>query len=173
VSYYDVLGVERRASVEEIRRAYLRLARRYHPDVVASSDARTRSEADERMRALNEAWSVLGDPARRRAYDQRRAEADDEPESVFQPFDTSDDPDPSDMADVPYRRDAGAGSVGRRMATLAPIALFAASVGSFALALLFDAVPLIAIAAILFVGACLGFLVVPLMALSRASRDEG
>jgi hypothetical protein len=34
-------------------------------------------------------------------------------------------------------------------------------------------VPLIAIAAILFVGACLGFLVVPLMALSRASRDEG
>jgi len=61
--YYTVLEVRRDASAEEIQHAYRALALRYHPDRNASADAASR------MRAINEAWEVLGDPKRRREYD--------------------------------------------------------------------------------------------------------
>jgi hypothetical protein len=61
-THYDRLGVSPAASTAEIRAAYRELARRVHPDV-AGGDVGTA------MAALNEAWSVLGDPARRAAYD--------------------------------------------------------------------------------------------------------
>ncbi len=61
---YRELGVERTATDAEIRRAYLRLARRTHPDVRGDD-----SEADEKMRRLNEAWTLLSDPASRAAVD--------------------------------------------------------------------------------------------------------
>lgn len=171
MTLYDDLGVVPGASADELRRAYLRLARRYHPDVVASSDPRTRAEAERRMRSVNEAWRVLGDPVRRRAYDRTEAGADDG--STFRPFDTGDDPDPREAPDVPYRPDAGAATPARRVATIAPIAFFALSAVSLALALVLDIVALVAVAAVLFVAACVGFVVVPLVALARASRDEG
>jgi len=62
--YYAVLGVSRHADQEEIKKAYRRLARRYHPDV-----NRGDSEAAERFKEINEAYEVLGDPAKRRRYD--------------------------------------------------------------------------------------------------------
>ncbi|WP_287152878.1 molecular chaperone DnaJ [Candidatus Solincola tengchongensis] len=62
--YYAVLGVSRHADQEEIKRAYRRLARRYHPDV-----NRGDREAAERFKEINEAYEVLGDPAKRRRYD--------------------------------------------------------------------------------------------------------
>jgi hypothetical protein len=62
--YYQVLGVSRDASRTEIRRAFRRLARRYHPDVSTEPDA------EERFKAVNEAYQVLGDPATRAAYDR-------------------------------------------------------------------------------------------------------
>lgn len=65
--YYAVLQVDPRAEPEVIEAAYRRLSRKYHPDV--SADA----EAGRRMRELNEAYQVLGDPKRRSAYDRRRA----------------------------------------------------------------------------------------------------
>ena len=64
--YYDVLQIEPEASTEEIHRAYRELAMRYHPDRNATPDAAAR------MAALNEAYSVLGEPARRRRYDHER-----------------------------------------------------------------------------------------------------
>lgn len=64
--YYAVLQVDPRAESEVIEAAYRRLSRKYHPDV--SEDP----QAERRMRELNEAYAVLGDPARRRAYDRRR-----------------------------------------------------------------------------------------------------
>ncbi|MER3421543.1 MAG: hypothetical protein C4290_13910, partial [Chloroflexota bacterium] len=64
--YYALLHLQPGCSAAAIRSAYRRLARRYHPDLNPSPDA-TR-----RMAALNEAYAVLGNPRRRRAYDLAR-----------------------------------------------------------------------------------------------------
>jgi len=62
--YYKILGVARDASADEIKRARRKLARKYHPDVSKEPDAA------ERMKEINEAHEVLGDPEKRAAYDQ-------------------------------------------------------------------------------------------------------
>lgn len=62
--YYAVLEVKRTASAEELKRAYRRLAREYHPDRNGGQP-----EAEERFKLIVEAWEVLGDPDRRRHYD--------------------------------------------------------------------------------------------------------
>jgi len=62
--YYARLGVARDASIEDIRKAYRKLARKYHPDVSKEPDA------EARIKDINQAWSVLGDPEKRAAYDQ-------------------------------------------------------------------------------------------------------
>jgi curved DNA-binding protein len=62
--YYEVIGVARDATQAEIKRAYRKLARKYHPDV---NDA---PEAEERFKSVGEAYVVLKDPEKRAAYDQ-------------------------------------------------------------------------------------------------------
>ena len=62
--YYAALGVERTAGDDDIRKAYRKLARKYHPDVSKEADA------DAKMREINEARDVLSDPEKRAAYDQ-------------------------------------------------------------------------------------------------------
>lgn len=62
--YYKTLGIAKAASQEEIQRAYRKLARKYHPDVNKSADA------EETFKRVNEAYEVLGDPAKRARYDQ-------------------------------------------------------------------------------------------------------
>ena len=62
--YYQTLGVSRDAPADEIRKAFRRLARRYHPDVSKEPDA------EAKMKEVNEAYAVLSDPEKRAAYDQ-------------------------------------------------------------------------------------------------------
>lgn len=65
--FYDILGVAENASQDEIKRAYRKLAKKYHPD--ANPDD---SEAEERFKEISEAYRVLSDPERRQKYDRMR-----------------------------------------------------------------------------------------------------
>ena len=62
--YYEILGVPRNASQEDIKSAFRKLARQYHPDVSKEPDA------EEKFKEINEAYGVLSDPEKRRRYDQ-------------------------------------------------------------------------------------------------------
>ena len=63
--YYETLGVSKTATKDEIRSAFRKLARKYHPDV-----AKDKKAAEEKFKEINEAYEVLSDPAKRQKYDQ-------------------------------------------------------------------------------------------------------
>ncbi|MCL1466398.1 DnaJ C-terminal domain-containing protein [Argonema galeatum] len=63
--YYEILGIARDASAEEIKKVYRRLARQYHPDLNPGNKA-----AEEKFKDIGEAYEVLSDPSRRSQYDQ-------------------------------------------------------------------------------------------------------
>src|SRR5712671_2133105 len=67
--YYETLGVPRTASDLEIKKAFRKLAREFHPDV-----AKNKKHAEEKFKEINEAYEVLGDPAKRKKYDQLGAD---------------------------------------------------------------------------------------------------
>lgn len=79
--YYSALGIDRTASEDEVRKAYRKLARKYHPDVSKEADA------EKRMRDINEANDVLRDKEKRAAYDALadRVARGGRPEGDFQP----------------------------------------------------------------------------------------
>ena len=62
--YYEILGVPKNASSEDIKSAFRKLARQYHPDVSKEANA------EEKFKEINEAYGVLSDPEKRRRYDQ-------------------------------------------------------------------------------------------------------
>jgi len=62
--YYEVLGLKRSATPEEIRKAFRQLARKYHPDMNKGGKA-----AEEKFKEINEAYEVLSDPEKRNKYD--------------------------------------------------------------------------------------------------------
>src|SRR5690606_10574604 len=64
-NYYETLGVGKKATPEEIRKAYRRLARKHHPDLNPSDKV-----AEDRFKNVQEAYSVLNDPKKREVYDQ-------------------------------------------------------------------------------------------------------
>ncbi len=74
--FYDILGVSRDASQEDIQRAYRRLARTYHPDVNKDPGA------EDRFKDISEAYDVLSDPQTRRRYDAFGADFRQVPEDV-------------------------------------------------------------------------------------------
>lgn len=63
-NYYEVLGVDKNASQEEIKKAYRKLAKKYHPDANPG-----RKESEEKFKAINEAYEVLGDEEKKKKYD--------------------------------------------------------------------------------------------------------
>ena len=96
--YYATLGVARDATADEIKKAFRKLARKYHPDV-----AEDKSTAEAKFKELNEAYEVLGDPAKRKKYDRLGARWRD-PEGGFQAG-----PGPSDVHGEPEFHFGGTG----------------------------------------------------------------
>lgn len=86
MDFYIVLGIDRAASLDEVKRAYRRLARQYHPDVNPGDGV-----AAGRFREIAQAYEILSDPDRRRRYDVRGMEVLDEgaPATGFEGFDFS------------------------------------------------------------------------------------
>ena len=65
--YYQILGVKKDATLDDIKKAYRKLAREHHPDMVKESD---KEAAEKRFKEINEAYQVLRDPQKRKMYDQ-------------------------------------------------------------------------------------------------------
>src|SRR5512140_3354569 len=64
-NYYETLGVKKNASTEDIRKAFRKLARKYHPDVNPGNKS-----AEEKFKEISEANDILSDPKKRKIYDQ-------------------------------------------------------------------------------------------------------
>jgi curved DNA-binding protein len=77
--YYETLGVSKTATENEVRSAFRKLARKYHPDV-----AKDKKAAEEKFKQINEAYEVLSDPEKRKKYDQL-GENWNQPGGGFQP----------------------------------------------------------------------------------------
>lgn len=85
--YYAVFGVSEKVSYKEIRQAYRRLARKYHPD-------RNSSElAEEMIKKINAAFEVLSDETKRSQYDRMKFDELPEPESAYEPAQTRSNPE--------------------------------------------------------------------------------
>ena len=63
--YYEVLGVSKSATEDELKKAYRKLAKQYHPDLNPNN-----KEAEEKFKEVNEAYEVLSDPSKKERYDQ-------------------------------------------------------------------------------------------------------
>lgn len=160
---YEVLGVDPAASDAEVRRAYLALARRFHPDVHPGGEAR--------MQQVNEAWAILGDRARRAAWDRDHAVKAD---PGFRPDDPVDDAfDPRDLVDSPYRPVPSRQLERRGLLTVMPVMVFGASVAAFMAGIFFDSAVILGFGVVLFSLSCIGMVGVLLMLLADARRDEG
>src|SRR5262245_29891514 len=77
---YKVLGVQRNASDEDIRRAYRKLAKELHPDLNPSN----RAAAEERFKKVSAAYEIIGDASKRAQYDRGEIDANGEPRRTYQ-----------------------------------------------------------------------------------------
>jgi curved DNA-binding protein CbpA len=76
LDYYQLLETKRDVSTSELKKAYYDLSRRFHPDVMRHQPSDLRASGERIAKRLTEAWSVLRDPRRRRAYDQKLSAGD-------------------------------------------------------------------------------------------------
>jgi len=181
VTHYEALGIALSASAAEIRRAYLRAARLAHPDFHTDADAATRSAAEERMRRVNQAWQVLGDPERRRAYDrtlsdderearqaERRSRTPGAPSPEFVPY-SDDDTDYAALLD-----DAPAGNGARvpRAVQLAPAVLLVVALFALSAGLVASFAPLLALGVVCLILSAVAFILTPALAVMRSLESD-
>ena len=170
-THYEVLGVGRDASGEEIQRAYRLLARRHHPDVAPDTDRSL-------MAAINGAWMVLSDPVRRRDYDATLDRPEPAPRPAtstgsrngpapdWEPLHWDDeDLDPEDFRDEPYV------PVRRRpsdVLVMTPVLLILAAAGGFFFSILAGSSGLRTFSILLVPVSGLGFVLAPLIVMLRS-----
>jgi curved DNA-binding protein CbpA len=161
VTLYEVLGVSPSAPAAEVRQAYVTLARQHHPD-------REGGDAT-RMRAVNEAWATLRDPARRAEYDLTLRAPTTAPSSADDatPWRTDDEDLLADLADdTPL----GGQVVLPPWLSIVPVAVFALSILAVVAGMLFASTPALGAAVGLFLLSCGLFLVAPFVALLSSRR---
>lgn len=179
VDFYAVLGVHHAATQQELRTAYLKLARANHPDRFTGSAQKT---AQAKMQTINEAWAVLGATHTRNAYDSKREQTSSGaapgasqsagPRRGRTHFSAFDDDDPVDRADVDLDPTPLHGSKPLpEWMRMAPVLIVAFAIIVFALGVLIDAAAIIAVAAMIFAVGAVAFLAIPLIVMSRAAKD--
>lgn len=181
MTHYEALGVPVDAAADDVRRAYLRLARAHHPDL--HPDGRARAEAERRMQRVNEAWSVLSDPQRRAAYDRSvgvpgswavgvdgSAPRIVRPSTEFRPFFEHDEDDDDAWRYEPDEYDPRT-ALGRGL-TMAPVVLAAVGLLAMVGAVMVGLRPLVAVGAACFVLSGLLFLGAPVVAMFKSQLHE-
>ncbi len=181
VTYYEVLGVSRDAPTDEIRRAYLVLARQHHPDFHSSSGETSVQSAEERMREINLAWQVLGDEAGRAAYDRSLGLRTDEgpvasgpiikqPSAAFRPYFPVDEDDDDSWRYEPDEGDPS--TVPPRALLIAAPSLLAVGLAFLAVSLPIDSRPVMVLGVMCLAASLLLFIGTPVLAMFRGQSAE-
>jgi len=172
VTLYDVLGASGTASQAELRRAFVRQARRYHPDYHAQSDEMTRHEAEQRMRELNDAWEILGDVERRQAYDRTLRLGAPGPRAARPAAGARPAARPR-TTDWRTYASPGAGverPLSQRLVTLAPLLMVALAALLVGAGLVLRSSGTVFLAVFVAMLAALGFVLAPVVAMTEGSR---
>jgi curved DNA-binding protein CbpA len=173
-THYDVLDVESDASPNEIRKAYLALARQYHPDFHTDAGAAARAANEREMQRINEAWSVLSDEQRRAAYDRSlRPEAAETrgPGSARYDFTPIDDDD-TDYAALLDEAPIGDGARVSRGLQMLPVVGILGGLAVLALGLLLRTTFFLAFGVIAIVIGLLSFVATPVVAIMRSYQSD-
>ena len=170
-THYEVLGVPRSATPQQIHRAYLEAARRHHPDKHAGSDPDVLARAREEMASVNAAWDALRDSARRQAYDQLLGDArrDFSPLDAAPPTVEDEEPKWTDepaWAGNPDTDDTPPG-LSTQSVVLVPVGLLACAGATLAFAMMSQIAALLAVAVVLVALAGVGFVAAPLLMIRR------
>jgi hypothetical protein len=176
-THYETLGVDPSASSDAVRKAYLKLARDHHPDFHTTATSAKRQQNEREMQRINQAWTVLGDSAKRRSYDDmllggstsgtNTATGPAPAQYDFVPYDDDDTDYAALLDDTPTNAVRMERSVQMAPAICLAIGLVMVIVGAmaqigFALAL--------GVAGV--VVAIIGFLAAPAVAISRSLQSE-
>jgi curved DNA-binding protein CbpA len=176
-THYDVLDVAPDAAPTEIRKAYLALARQYHPDFHTDAGAAARAANEREMQRINDAWSVLSDEQRRAAYDRSlRAEATEAskprgPGSASYDFTPIDDDD-TDYAALLDEAPIGDGARVSRGLQMLPVVGIVGGLAVLALGLLLRTTFFLAFGVIAIVFGVLSFIATPVVAIMRSYRSD-
>lgn len=184
MNHYEVLGVPPTADAAMVRRAYLRLARTHHPDYHLGDEV-GRRRAERTMQRVNAAWAILGDDAKRRAYD-RTLPPEVRPTGPRPGFEPKPGPPRSGGHGTGGWRDAERADFEadlddhdpltdahvRGSWTLLPVGLFVGSVVLFSISMVLQAAPLLTLALLMLVASLLGFVLLPFLAMASSRNDD-